>query len=156
VSLRLVRPNSALHWRQARELVEEYAASLNVDLGFQDFAHELASLETEYGPDHGAFVLAEEDGVCLGCVGLRTFSPGVGEIKRLYVRPAGRGRRVGRRLAEHIIALAAERGFERVVLDTLPFMNEAQALYLSLGFKPTAAYRYNPVEGSAFLELPLR
>ena len=156
MSIRLVQPDSALHWQQARELVEEYAASLDVDLAFQDFAHELASLETEYGGVNGGFLLAQDGGAYLGCVGVRSFAPRIGEIKRLYVRPAARGRRLGRLLAEGIIDIARQRGFDRVLLDTLPFMTEAQALYLSLGFTPTPAYRYNPVEGTAFLELRLR
>lgn len=156
MSIHLVQPSSDLHWHHARELVEEYAASLNVDLSFQDFAHEITSLATEYGSATGAFLLAEEDGAYLGCVGLRRFSAEVGEVKRLYVRPVARGRRVGRLLAEGIIAAAKELGFARLVLDTMPFMSEAQALYVSLGFTPTTAYRYNPVKGTAFLELSLR
>ena len=151
----MLQPQSAAEWRRARALIEEYAASLNLDLSFQDIAHELEHLAEEYGPPAGAFLLAEEGDCHLGCVGLRHFSAGTGEIKRLYTVPAARGRGLGRALAEAIVARGRELGYERLLLDTLPSMQDAQRLYLSLGFKPTAAYRYNPVAGTAFLELRL-
>jgi GNAT superfamily N-acetyltransferase len=156
VTIRLAQPKSEQGWRQARQLIEEYAASLNLDLSFQNFAHELEHLTSEYAPPTGAFLLAEENGVHIGCVGLRQFSDGIGEIKRLYVIPAARGRGVGRLLAKGIVAAAKQLGYNRLLLDTLPSMKEAQSLYVSLRFKPTAAYRFNPVPGTAFLELDLR
>ena len=156
VTIRLAQPKSEEGWRQARRLIEEYAASLNVDLSFQNFAHELEHLASEYAPVTGAFLLAEERGVYLGCVGVRQFSDGIGEIKRLYVIPAARGRGVGRLLAKGIVAAAKQLGYTRLLLDTLPSMKQAQSLYVSLGFRPTAAYRFNPVPGTAFLELDLR
>lgn len=155
MSIRLVQPQAPGDWRLARELVEQYAASLGLDLSFQNFAHELAQMESEYGPPMGHFLLAEEQGTYLGCVGLRQFSPRVGEIKRLFAVPAARGRRVGRLLAIGIVAEARRLGYARLLLDTLPSMMEAQALYVSMGFKPTAAYRFNPVPGTVFLELTL-
>ena len=156
VTIRLAQPKSEEGWGQARRLIEEYAASLNVDLSFQNFAHELEHLTSEYAPVTGAFLLAEERGVYLGCVGVRQFSDGIGEIKRLYVIPAARGRGVGRLLAKGIVAAAKQLGYTRLLLDTLPSMKQAQSLYVSLGFKSTAAYRFNPVPGTAFLELDLR
>jgi GNAT superfamily N-acetyltransferase len=133
-------------------LVEEYAASLDVSLEFQHFDHELAHLATEYSAPSGVFLLAEEDGAFVGCIGLRRFAHDVGEIKRLYVAPAGRGRGVGRLLVERVLAAANQLGFARVVLDTLPSMEAARQLYASLGFVPTAPYRFNPVPGTAYLE----
>lgn len=155
MTIRLGAPQSKEDWREARRLIEEYAASLNVDLCFQDIGHELAHLAEEYGPPAGAFLLAAENGVNLGCVGLRRISDGVAEMKRLYAVPAARGRGVGRLLAEGIVDAARRLGYTALVLDTLPTMKEAQALYASLGFKPTAAYRFNPVPGTAYLELEL-
>lgn len=151
----LVQPTSQDDWLQARRLVEQYAASLDIDLSFQNFEHELQHLESEYAPPRGAFLLAEDEGIFFGCVGLRQFAAGVGEIKRLYAAPAARGRRVGRLLAEGIVEVARRYGYTRLLLDTLPSMKEAQSLYASMGFKPTAAYRFNPVPGTAFLELTL-
>ena len=155
MSIRLAAPGSREEWREARLLIEEYAASLNVDLCFQNIGHELEHLAEEYGPPSGAFLLARENGVALGCVGLRRTAEGVGEMKRLYAVPAARGKGVGRMLAEAIVAAARDLGFASVVLDTLPTMKEAQALYASLGFKPTSAYRFNPIQGTAYLELRL-
>lgn len=155
-AIRLIPPRSTEDWREARRLIEEYAASLNVDLCFQNFAHELEHLAEEYGPPAGAFLLAVEDGVNVGCVGLRRLPGGAGEMKRLYALPGTRGRGVGRLLAKGIIAEARKLGYAALVLDTLSFMKEARALYASLGFKPTSAYRFNPIEGTAYLELDLR
>jgi ribosomal protein S18 acetylase RimI-like enzyme len=153
-AIRIVRPDSPELWTAARRLVEEYAASLDVDLSFQDFDLELASLPRQYGPPDGAFLLAERDGTLLGCVALRKWQDAC-EMKRLYVRPEGRGLGVGRLLAGSIIDEARRRGYERMVLDTLPSMTRAQGLYAALGFRPAPPYRYNPVPGTTFMELKL-
>ena len=155
MKVELIQPDSADQWAAARRLVEEYAASLHVDLSFQNFDRELSNLPREYGPPDGAFLLAKHDSGVLGCVALRRFSPAACEMKRLYVIPAGRGHGVGRTLAEAIVAQARRLGYKRMLLDTLQFMQEAQALYVSLGFEPTSAYRFNPIPGSSFLELKL-
>ena len=88
-------------------------------------------------------------------MGLRRFTDAVGEMKRLYVAPAARGQSLGRRLVQGILSGARDLGYSRIVLDTLPTMTAAQALYRSLGFEPTTAYRFNPVPGTTYLELPL-
>ena len=155
MTILLTQPESEDDWQQARMLIEEYVESLTLDLSFQNVMYELGHLREEYGPPTGAFLLAEENGVCLGCVGLRRFTEDAGEVKRLYIRPAARGRGVGRLLAERIVAVGKELGYARLRLDTLPSMNEAHRLYMSLGFQPIHAYRFNPVQGTAFLELEL-
>ena len=154
--VRLVQPDSPALWAVARRLVEAYAASLDIDLGFQDFRHEITSLQHAYGPPEGAFLMAEQDGMCIGCVALRQFTQDSCEMKRLYVSPNGRGQGVGRTLAEGIISAARQLGYARMLLDTLPAMREAHSLYAALGFKPIPAYRYNPVPGTTFMELRLR
>jgi putative acetyltransferase len=140
----------------ARGLLEEYAASLDVDLGFQGFAAELAGLPGDYAPPRGALLLAWDGDIAVGCVAVRPLAwPAVAELKRLFVRPAGRGRGLGRRLAEAAIARATATGYERVRLDTLPAMLPAQALYRELGFVEIGAYRDNPVPGARYFELRL-
>jgi len=140
-----------------RLLFAEYAASLDVDLGFQDFETELASLPGAYVSPAGALLLAEQERQVVGCVALRPLEPPlVAELKRLYVRPAGRGQGAGAALTNAILAWAREAGYERVRLDTLPSMGQAQALYRQLGFREIPAYRHNPVPGSMFMELDLR
>lgn len=89
VTIRLTQPEE--DWHQARQLIEEYAASLDLDLSFQNFAYELEDLASEYVPPMGTFILAEENDAYVGCVGLRHFSDGIGEVKRLYVISAARG-----------------------------------------------------------------
>src|SRR5271165_7463687 len=151
----ILQPQSEEEWRQAGQLIEQYAASLDLDLSFQNLQHELAHLAGEYAPPAGAFLLARDNNTYLGCVGLRRFAEGVGEIKRLYAVPAARGQRIGRRLAEAIVSIAKLRGYTQLLLDTLPSMQQAQSLYASMGFKPTAAYRFNPVPGTVYLALTL-
>lgn len=156
MSIKLEAPATARDWARARELVEEYAASLEIDLAFQGIAHELDALSQEYGPPAGAFLVAVEDGRALGCCGVRRIDAETGEVKRLYTAPAARGRGAGRLLAEAIVERARGLGYSRLLLDTLPSMTAARALYESLGFRPVPAYRFNPVEDAVFLELKLR
>jgi GNAT superfamily N-acetyltransferase len=151
----ILRAISDDHWRAARALVEAYAASLNVDLSFQDFDRELAQLADEYGPPAGACFLADVDGKYRGCIALRRFDAATAEIKRLYVTPDARGRGIGRALVERVVSEATGLGYARAVLDTLPSMSEARALYESMGFRRIEPYRFNPVAGTAFLELQL-
>ena len=153
--MRLLQATTPHEWGEARRLVREYAASLDVDLSFQNFAEELEHFPIEYAAPTGAFILAEDEGRYVACIAVRQFAEDVGEIKRLYVAPAARGRGLGRVLVERIIAEARKLGYRSLLLDTLPFMKEAQALYLSMGFEATTAYRFNPIAGSAFLRLEL-
>jgi ribosomal protein S18 acetylase RimI-like enzyme len=131
-----------------RSLLREYADAIGVDLSFQDFDSELADPLGFY-----ELVLLAGDGD--GCVGLRRIDQLTCEMKRLYVRTTARGGGLGRRLAEAVIDEAKARGYQRMLLDTLPTMGAAQALYRSLGFRETEPYRHNPVPGAAFMELSL-
>lgn len=140
----------------ARKLFREYADALGIDLGFQGWERELSELPGAYAPPRGALFLAERGPTTLGCVALRPLEGDACEMKRLFVRSAGRGCGLGRQLAEHVIEEARRLGYGRIRLDTLPFMLEAIALYRTLGFREIAPYRHNPVPGALFLERPLR
>jgi len=135
----------------ARELFLEYARSLGVDLAFQDFEREVATLPGDYDP----ILIAHWNGEVAGCVALHALERGVCEMKRLYVRPDFRGHAIGRALADAIIGEAKRRGYRRMRLDTLPSMRDAMRLYESLGFTDIEPYRFNPIAGSRFLELDL-
>ena len=138
-----------------RELFREYADWLKVDLCFQGFERELATLPGDYAPPDGRLLLAWHHEKPVGCVALRRIDATTGEIKRLYVRPGQRGRRTGRRLVEQVIAAAREIGYRRLVLDTLPQMVEAGELYRSFGFSEIPAYYANPLPGVIYLALDL-
>ena len=140
---------------QVRGLFREYADRLGVDLSFQDFDREMATLPGEYVPPGGATLIAEIDGAVAGCVALRALEDGACEMKRLFARPFFRGHGVGSALARAVIAEARRRGYARMRLDTLPSMREAIALYERLGFRDIAPYRHNPIAGTRFLELDL-
>lgn len=139
----------------ARTLFAEYQAALGVDLGFQDFATELATLPGAYAPPRGRLLLAHADGALAGCGALRALDATSCEMKRLFVRSAFRAAGVGQALAAYLIDQARALGYRRMCLDTLPQMAPAQRLYERLGFRDIAPYRHNPIAGSRFLALDL-
>ena len=143
------------HLATVRVLFREYAEALGVDLGFQGFEEELHGLPGAYAPPKGALLLAQEGAAVLGCVAVRPLDAETAEMTRLYVRPVARDRGLGRILATVAIEHSKNAGFRRIRLDTLPEMGRARALYESLGFRAIAPYRYNPISGTAFLELDL-
>ena len=153
--LRIINVETGRHLEQVKLLFEEYAASLEVDLCFQNFDEEVANLPRGYTPPEGRLLLALYDDDPAGCVAVRKFGPRVCEMKRLYVKPQYQGMKVGRRLAEASIEEAKNRGYQQMLLDTLPAMEKAQRLYTSLGFERCAPYRFNPDEGTIFMSLKL-
>ena len=142
-----------------RELFEEYASQLGLDLCFQNFSEELGTLPGEYEPARGALILALVDGAWAGCCALRPLDtsdyPNAAEMKRLYVRPAYRRLGVGRLLAEAIMDSARSKGYDTILLDTLDEMETARALYAELGFEEVPPYYFNPIAGAHYLKADL-
>lgn len=134
-------------------LFRAYAASLAVDLSYQNFEAELAAMPGAYAPPAGELILARSpDGTDLGCVAVRPLRPdGCCEMKRLYVTPEGRGQGLGRRLVEAAILRAGQIGYREMRLDTLPSMTEAIALYRRCGFEVGEPYYDTPVAGTLFM-----
>ena len=157
--LDLVTPRTPEALEATREIFREYGSGLGVDLAFQGFDEELATLPGEYAPPRGALFLALADGAVAGCVALRPLDssdyPNAAEMKRLYVRDAFRGLGLGRQLAEAALDAARGAGYATVLLDTLDDMESARALYEDLGFEPIEPYYHNPIPGAHYLKAEL-
>jgi GNAT superfamily N-acetyltransferase len=154
----VIEAQSDADYSAARALVQEYAAALGIDLGFQGFAAELEQLQTMYAAPGGFLLLARsaDDFVFVGCIGVRRCSEDSCEMKRLYVRDAARGSGLGRTLALEAIRRARRAGYQRMLLDTLAGMTAARALYSTLGFRACEPYCHNPIPGTTFMALDLR
>jgi putative acetyltransferase len=153
--IEIFKVNTSENIQTIRSLFWEYAQSLDADLCFQDFDREVSSLPGCYSSPTGALLLATYAEQPAGCVALRPMEKGICEMKRLYVRPEYRRYGIGQCLISAIIKEAEAIGYEKMRLDTLPIMKEAQALYKKNGFKRIDAYRPNPVEGTVYMELDL-
>jgi putative acetyltransferase len=158
-ALHAISQNLNQPWSAIREIFREYAASLQVDLCFQNFEEELASLPGDYAAPRGALVTAWADGALAGCCALRPLDavdyPNACEMKRLYVRPCFRGLGLGRQLVEAIMDAARHAGYDCVLLDTLSDMESARALYEDLGFEEIPPYYHNPIAGAHYLKAQL-
>jgi putative acetyltransferase len=153
--IKLIEAESAGDLARIRVLFAEYGASLPFSLCFQRFEEELAGLPGAYARPEGCLLLALGEDEAVGCVALRKIAEGVAEMKRLFVRPAFRGKGIGRILAEAILDEAAKAGYRSIKLDTIDSMKEAITLYRDLGFETTSPYTYNPVPGVIFMERSL-
>ena len=130
-----------------RTLFREYQQWLGVDLGFQNFEKELNELPGCYKEPEGAIFIAKEGGDVVGCAAIRPITSKEAELKRLYVTPKTRGKGYGKLLLIHALQMAHSAGYESVVLDTLPIMKAAKALYIGFGFRKIEPYYNNPLEG---------
>ncbi|NML26393.1 carbonate dehydratase [Zoogloea dura] len=155
VTLRVLGSDDHAEIEHVRQFFRNYAGWLGVDLGYQNFFEEMASLPGAYSAPAGRLFFAEMDGRPAGCIGIRPTTDGVCEMKRLYVEPELRGNGVGRELALAAIKAAKALGYRKMMLDTLPAMRIAVKLYRELGFKEAPAYYPTPIEGTMFLALDL-
>lgn len=175
----LVTPDEPHELEAMRAILRDYATTLAIDLGFQNFEDELAVLPGDYAEPRGALLLALVDvghpgavagtptlprangklAHVAGCCALRPLDaadyPNAAEMKRLFVRPGFRGLGLGRQLAEAMLDAARSAGYSCVLLDTLDDMESARALYEDLGFAEVPPYYHNPVAGAHYLKADL-
>jgi len=160
-SLKLIEASSETDFQEIRTLFTEYAKWLDendpegIDLCFQDFDTELATLPGKYAPPEGRVYLALYDDQAAGCVGVRGIEPGICEMKRLYVRPEFLGNGIGKVLVQAIIDAGKDLGYQAMRLDTLPYMKAALALYKAHGFRKIDSYYDTPLNETIFLECDL-
>lgn len=138
-----------------KQMFLEYAESLGFEICFQNFEQELADIQVQYGAPDGCLLLVINDGMTVGCAGVRRLKDNVAELKRMYLKPACRGKGAGRLLLQTALEHAHLLGYPSIRLDTLPTMQAAIALYRAFGFTDIPAYRDNPVEGTIYLEKQL-
>jgi GNAT superfamily N-acetyltransferase len=150
-----IAPARAADLEDIKAMFREYSALVAEALCFQGFDEELAGLPGAYAPPSGALLIARDGELAAGCVALRRLDERTGEMKRLFVREAWRGTGLGRRLALAVIDEAKTRGYSRMVLDTLPKLGTAIALYRDLGFRETGPYLACPTPGALCFELRL-
>jgi putative acetyltransferase len=157
--IRVVEVDTPELMAAARELIAEYAGTLNVDLAFQNFDAELAGLPGDYAAPNGALLIALVDGQVAGCGALRALPdvdyPNACEMKRLYVRRAFRRFGLGRVMAQALMDRATQGGYSTLLLDTLDDMEAARGLYVSLGFEEIPPYYFNPIAGAHYLKAVL-
>jgi len=151
----VISAHTEAHFQYTRNLFVQYADTLGIDLEFQGFSRELATLPGGYAPPLGCILLAEFSGNYVGCVALRPLESRICEMKRLFVIPKYRGRDIGRNLACSVIDKAREMGYEKMRLDTIESMKAAKGLYHALNFRTIQAYCYNPLENPSYMELDL-
>jgi putative acetyltransferase len=158
-AVRLITVDTAELIASTRSIFREYAASLDVDLNFQGFEAELATLPGEYAAPAGQLLLAMVDDGVAGCGAFRPLAdvdyPNACEMKRLYVRPAYRRFGLGRLMAQRLLDDARRAGYSYMLLDTLDDMESARELYATLGFEDVPPYYYNPIPGAHYLRAKL-
>ena len=138
-----------------KQLFREYSDSLGVDLSFQDFGKELSNIAIQYNAPDGCLFLVFDGNQAIGCAGVRKLDNETAELKRMYVKDGYRGLKIGVHLLERSIAKSKELGYRKIRLDTLASMTKAQELYRSFGFYEISPYRFNPLEGTVYMEKEL-
>jgi len=142
-------------YEAAREIFQRYARFLGLDLEYQGFTDELATLDRMYGPPRGCLLLARKGEEFVGVVGLREFESGVAEMKRMYVLPEHQGEGIGSALTRAFIEQAGELGYRCIRLDSVRSLHRAIELYRKFGFEETEPYRYNPYPDAVYMEYRL-
>lgn len=152
---RIIIAESRDQFRSAQTIVAAYAEYLGIDLSFQNFAGEMAEFSDMYGLPSGSMILLEVDGSVVGAVGLRRFSEGVAEMKRMFILPQYQGNGFGNSLIRSFIERARELNYKSIKLDTIPRLDKAFSLYRKFGFQIVEPYRFNPDPETLYMELVL-
>ena len=147
----MIRPAQTDDIPEVRAMLREYVAWIGVDLAFQEIEKEIADLPGDYDEPGGALLVAEENHHLIGMIALRPLSGSFCEMKRLWVRPEGRGRGVAKELVAQILEQARHLNYDEIRLDTLPMMTDAQSLYESVGFHDIEPYYKTPISGTRFM-----
>jgi len=150
ISLKIA--HSGKEFEDGKDLFQQYAYSLNIDLSFQDFIDELKTIDKQYNIPRGALILAYHEKIAIGCAGIREIDNETAELKRMFVRTEYRKFKIGKKLLELSIDKAKKLNYKKIRLDTLPNMIQAQNLYRSFGFYEIPSYRFNPVAGTIYME----
>jgi putative acetyltransferase len=153
--LEIIHATSKEEIESIRKLFLEYASTLNFSLCFQNFEKELRELPGFYSIPNGRLLLAYWNNELAGCIALRNIEEGICEMKRLFVRPEYRGKKIGYELTKYIIDESRKIGYKFMRLDTIETMKEAISLYSKLGFYKIKPYSENPIERTVFMELKL-
>jgi len=154
--VQIIRAVTEEHYKQAKLLFRQYASTLDFELDFQGFDDEVITLPGVYSPPGGCILLAKVSDRFVGCVALRKLENNICEMKRLFVIPEYRSKKVGQILEKEIIDVARESEYKTMRLDTVAAMEEANRLYVSLGFRRIEAYCYNPIEKAVYYELKIQ
>jgi GNAT superfamily N-acetyltransferase len=139
-------------FEDGKNLFQEYANSLSIDLSFQDFTKELKTIDIQYNKPGGALLLAYKENIAAGCAGIRELDIDTAELKRMFVRTEYRRYKIGQKLLELSLDIAKVLNYSKIRLDTLPGMTQAQNLYRAFGFYEISSYRFNPIKGTVYME----
>jgi GNAT superfamily N-acetyltransferase len=120
----------------SRALFAEYMALVRDRLGDAfNPSEEIFATERDFGGPGTAWLVVYEDDRAVACGGLRPLAPGIGEVKRMFVTAAARGRGLGRTLLAELERRARELGYGRVRRYTTEVLHEARALYDDAGYR---------------------
>jgi len=144
--------STSLEFEDGKNLFQQYANSLSIDLSFQDFTKELKTIDIQYNKPKGALLLAYKENITVGCAGIRELDIDTAELKRMFVRTEYRRYKIGQKLLELSLDIAKVLNYSKIRLDTLPDMASAQNLYRAFGFYEIPSYRFNPIKGTVYME----
>lgn len=150
--MQIIVARTAEHFNAAVMLFKEYASGLGIDLQFQKFDDELQILPVMYGPPTGELWLIQFDEQFVGCAALRRLDEHTCELKRMFIQPAYRRRRLGEQLMDMALLTARALGYSSMKLDSLRRLEPAVKLYLRYGFTEIPPYNYNPEEDVVYFE----